>query len=802
MRDLREAFRSLVSTPMPTLVIVVTLAVAIGANTAIFSVVSGVLLRPLGYADEDRLVVVWEENQQQGVEKSQASIGDYRDWRRQSESFDGQLALYRQRGFTMTGRDSPARIGSLQVSPRLFDVLGVPPLMGRTLLDTDEVPGNEHLAVITHASWNSRFGAAIDIVGTQVELDSESYTVVGVMPPGFSFPPGDGGVEIYSPLTIGESNPMDRPHRMYDAVGRLAPDVTLGKAQEELDAVAARIAADFPRSNEGWGVSLVPIRDELIGDIGATLWVLLAAVFAVLLIACANVANLLIARSTEASLDFMIRAALGAGRWALIRRSFADAALLAVAGGGAGLLLATWGVAMLSSVIPPSIPRGDAIGIDAPVLGFVVAASMFASVAFGLVPALRVMTPNLSDALKGGGASVMAARSRWLSGAMVVAEVSLAMALLIGAGLMVRSFNRLGETDPGFRRDGVVAFTVQLPPSRYDASMDRRAFFVELTDRVRELPGVIEVGAVSDLPMNEVGTAFEMPFTILGLDVASPTERPRADFRGVIPDNVSAMGIPLVSGRLFDRLDGEEGREVTMINDALLERYFPEGDAIGKTLQMPMAGELEIVGVVGSTRHGGLQSETGPELYVPYGQLPVSDMHLAVRSDLETVVLSRAVGDAILAIDPELVPTEIARIDDLLWESVAQPRFNTALLVGLALCAAVLAAVGIYGVVNYTVAQRTGEIGVRMAIGADARATAWMVIRQAMALVVAGLVLGVGVALLMSRFLAGMLFGVAPTDVGTYVSVTLLIIAVGFVASLVPARRATRVDPVVALRSD
>ncbi len=656
--------------------------------------------------------------------------------------------------------------------------------------------------VLTNASWNRRFGSDPDIIGAQVALDSESYTIVGVMPPGFVFPPGDGDVEIYSPLTIGESSPMDRPHRMYDVVGRLAAGVTFAEAQDELGAVAAGIATDFPRSNEGWGVALVPIRDELVGDIGATLWVLFAAVFAVLLIACANIANLLIARSTEASLDFMIRAALGAGRWALMRRSFADAALLALAGGGGGLLLSMWGVAILGAVIPPSVPRGGAIDIDAPVVAFVVCVSVLASIAFGLVPALRVMTPNLAEALKGGGASVVAARSRWLSGAMVVAEVSLALALLVGAGLMVRSFSRLGDTDPGFRRDGVVAFAVQLPSSRYPDSMDRQSFFAELTDRVRELPGVVEVGAVSDLPMSEVGNAFEMPFTILGLDAASPTERPRADFRGVIPDYVAAMGIPLVSGRLFDRLDGEEGREVTIINEALLERYFPEGEPIGKTLQMPMAGELEIVGVVGSTRHGGLQSEVGPELYVPYSQLTLSDMHLALRSDLELAAVTRAVGDSILAIDPELVPTEVARISDLLWESVALPRFNTALLVGLALCAAVLAAVGIYGVVNYSVAQRTGEIGVRTAIGADAQTTAWMVIRQAMMLVAGGAVLGIAVALILSRFLTGMLFGLAPTDAPTYVAVTLLIMTVGFVASLLPARRATRVDPVVALRNE
>ncbi len=702
----------------------------------------------------------------------------------------------------MTALEQPLRVNSMRVSPRLFELLGVPPRLGRTLDNGDEVPGNERLVVLTHASWARRFGSDPDIVGASVELDTEAYRVVGVMPDGFVFPPGDPSVEIYTPLTIGEANPMDRPHRMYDAVGRLADEVSFDAAQEELDAIAAQIAADFPQSNEGWGITIVPIRDEVIGDIGATLWVLLAAVFAVLLIACANVANLLIARSAEASLDFTIRSALGAGRWALIRRSLADSILLAVGGGGSGVLLAVWGVSFLRSVIPAAVPRGDEVGIDLAVLLFAAAVSGFASLAFGLIPAIRVMTPNLADALKGGGKSALAARSRWLSRAMVVAEVALALVLLVAAGLMIRSFSALSVTDPGFRREGVVALTLQLPNSRYQGFEDNRAFFVELNERVSAIPGITEVGAVSDLPMNEVGTAFEMPFTVTGLDAASPTERPRADYRGVIPDFIQTMGIPLIRGRLFDRLDGDEGREVAVVNQALVDRYFPDTDPIGQGLQMPMAGSVEIVGVVGDTRHGGLQSEFAPELYVPFKQLALADMHLVVYSDMEMSAVSAAVGEVILSMDPGLVPTEVARISDMLWESVAQPRFNTALLVSLAICAGVLAAVGIYGVVNYSVVQRTGEIGVRMALGADARATAEMVMRQSMVMVVVGALVGVVASLAAARFLEGMLFGIGSTDLATYAVVTALALAVGMFAALIPARRATRVDPVIALRSE
>ena len=522
MRDLKEAFQSLIATPVPTLVIVITLALAIGANTSIFSVVNGVLLRPLGFDDEDSLVVLWETNAQQAVDKSETSTGNYRDWRRQSSSLDGLLAIYRYRGFTMTGLERPARVNSIQISPRAFDVLGVPPMAGRTLDDDDEVPGNERLIMLTHASWTRCFGADPSVVGNSVELDGEAYSIVGIMPEGFVFPPGDASVEMYSPLTIAETSAMDRPHRMYNTVGRLAAGTSLAAAQDELDAIGAQIAADFPQSNEGWGISVVPMRAEVVGEIGSTLWVLLGAVFAVLLIACANIANLLIARSRESSLDFTIRAALGAARWKLVRRSLADSVVLAAVGGAGGLLLALWGISFLRTVIPASVPRSDEIGVDGTVLAFAIAITAFTSLAFGLIPALRVMTPNLSDALKAGGKRSLPARSRWASATLVVAEVALALALLIGAGLMVRSFTSLSETDPGFRKEGVVAISLQLPSSRYSGSDDNRAFYMRLAELVSRIPDVSSTGAVSDLPMSEVGFGFEMPFSVVGLDAESP----------------------------------------------------------------------------------------------------------------------------------------------------------------------------------------------------------------------------------------------------------------------------------------
>ena len=802
LRDLREALRSVIATPGPTIVIIVTLALAIGANTAIFSVLNAVLLRPLGYPEPDRLVMLWAENTRQDIERSEVSTADYLDWRERSESFGGMIAAYRHLGFTLTGIDQPERLDSVQASPVLFRLLGVDPELGRVFSEADETPGNEHLVILSHAAWTRRFGNDRSIIERTIELDAEPYTVVGVMPEGFEFPPGEPDVEIWSPLTLSRESLLTRPHRQYNTVGRLAEGVTLGSAGEEMDAIAAQIAQQYPDSNEGWGVEIVSAHEQLVGDIGATLWILFGAVALVLLIGCVNVANLLITRSTEAAKDFVIRAALGASRLALMRRSLAESLVLALAGGVAGTIVAYWGVALLRQVIPSTVPRLNQVGIDANVLLFTGALTVASALVFGLVPAVRVMSPNLAEVLKSGGRGASASKSRWLSDLMVVFEVALALVLLAGAGLMVRSYIRLSDVDPGFRKENVVSVAIALPPSRYSEGDLRRRFFADLVDRVRQIPGIEAASAVSALPMSDVGVSFEMPFTVEGLETRSPTERPRGDYRGVFPGYFKTLAIPLIQGRVFSDFDGRDGFPMAIVNQSLADRYFADVDPIGKMVSMPMAGSLQIVGVVGDIRHGGLQSEARPEWFVPYSQLPLSEMHVVAYSFDEPARVAGAILQQMWQIDAQIAPTEIATLSDRLWESVAQPRFNTALRVGLAFCAAVLAAVGIYGVVSYSVVQRTSEIGVRMALGADASDTMRLIVRQAMLAVVVGVVLGVAGALGAARFITGLLYGVEPTDPSTYLFVSVIVLGVGLVAAAIPALRATRVDPLVALREE
>ncbi len=805
LRDLKEGFRSVVSRPGPAVVVIATLALAIGANTSLFSVLNGVLLRPLGYPDPEELVILWGENREQNIEGAQLSTADYVDYRERARAFDGSIAAYRYLGFTLTGVDRPERLATVQVSPVLFQLLGVDAQLGRTFVEADETPGNEHLLILSNAFWVRHFGSDPAIIESSVLLDGEPATVIGVMPEGFTFPAEDPGVEVWSPLTLSEAAQMERAHRMFNAIGRLAPEVTLAAARQEMDSIAAQIAVENPQTNDGWGLTVVSAHEELIGDLGSTLWVLFGAVTLVLLIGCANVANVLIARSGEVAKDYVIRASLGAGKLSLMRRSLAESLVLASAGGLAGLLLAFWGAGFLRSVIPHTIPRANEIGIDASVLAFTVILTVASGLLFGLLPALRVTTYNLAESLQSGTrSSSVGRRARWLTDAMIVLEVALALVLLTGAGLMIRSFARLSDVDPGFRKDEVVSVMLALPASRNlgGGFENNRQFFTELVERVKAIPGVESAGAVTSLPMSRLGIDFEMSFSVVGLEAESPTERPRADYRGVIPEYLSAMGIPLIEGRLFDDHDGQEGRGVTLINRAVAERYFPDRNPIGQVLRMPMAGDLEIIGIVGDIRHGGLQSEVRPEVYVPFRQLALGEMHIVVHSTEDPARIAAAVSEQIAAMDPELAPTEVATISDLLYESIAQQRFNTALLAGLAICAAVLAAVGIYGVVAYSVVQRSGEIGIRMALGADAASTVRLIVRQAMTVVAIGVVIGMVGAVGMARLIEGLLYGMEGSDPVTYVTVAIVVIAIGTLAAAIPARRATRIDPVDALRQE
>ena len=800
--DLKVALRSFAADPGFSIVVVLTLALAIGVNSAIFSVLHGVLLRPLPYAEPDRLVMLWEANRQLGQLQANVSGATYLDWRARTRAFSA-IGAFRHRGFTLTNAGDAQRLASVEVSPVLFRVLGVAARAGRTFTDDEERPGSGAVVVLSHGAWSRRFGRDDGAIGKTVWLDDKPHEIVGVMPPEFQFPADSPDVELWSPLTLDLTALQSRPHRSYQTIGRLAPGATMMQAQADLDAIARDIARDHPDSNAGWGVTLEPAQSHIVGDVGRTLWVLFAAVVLVLLIACANIANLLLARSAQTSRDFAVRAAFGAPRAALLRRSLADSAVLATAGGVAGLGLAYWGIAALRRLVPASVPRADGIGLDWPVVLFTVAIAAGSGVLFAMVPAWRAARPRLMDVLQEGGRSATSSRRvRRMSSAMVVAEVALALVLLVGAGLLIRSFAKLSAVDPGFRTAGVTALHIALPPARYQGTAPKRQFFVDLVERVRGLPGMTAVGAVSVLPMSPLGVQFTIPFTIDGLAVASPSERPTAGYRGVLAGYFEAMAIPIVKGRVFDAFDGREGGpRVAIINETAAARYFADVDPIGKLIKMPMAGDLQIVGVAGDVKQGGLQASAASEVFVPYYQLALSEMQIVVASDRTAEQVAAAVRPIVANLDPQLPIAKVSAIEDLVSASIAQPRFNMALLVGLSLSAALLAAVGVYGVVAYTVGSRRPEIGLRLALGAGAAGTFRLVVGGAVRLVLAGVALGLAAAALVGRSIEGLLFGVPAFDLATYVLAGLALVAVGLVAASLPAARAARIDPVGALRS-
>ena len=800
-QDFREACRALAANPGFAAVVVLTLGLAIGVNSTIFSVVYGVLLRPLAYAQPDRLVGIWERNAAQGLERSEVSTATYIDWRTRTRSFSG-IGIFRHRGFTLTSEGEAERVTSVEASPALFALLGVPPVVGRIFTDEDERPGHERQLILSFATWMRRFGGDTTVLDRTLQLDDATYRVVGVMPRDFRLPATDPDVEMWSPLTVDMRALASRPHRMYQALGRLAPGVTLEQARQDMASVATGIASENPDSQTGWGVTLVPAHEQVVGDIGETLWVLFGAVVLVLLIACANIANLLLVRSARASRDFAVRAAFGAGRGALLRRSIVESAVLTAGGAIVAFMAAWWGIRAVRPLIPPNVPRAEGIGLDLTVLGFTTVVTIAAGVLFGLVPALRAMRPNVMEVLQEGSRGSTPSRAtRRLSDVMVIAEVALALMLLVSAGLLVRSFVRLTSVDPGYRTSGIVATHIALPRSRYAPAAAKRQFLDSLVERVRQIPGIARASAVSVLPMSPVGVEFDLPFTIDGLAATSPSERPRARYRAVMPDYFQTMQIELMRGRTFDRFDGrDDGPKVAIVNESVVKRYFGALDPIGKLVRMPMAGDLQIVGVVADIRHDGLDASAEAEVFVPYFQFPLSEMQIVVATDRDADAIARLVKTELSALDPGLPIARVSAIDDLVSASIAQRRFNMALLVALALCAALLAAVGVYGVVAYSVARRTPEIGVRMALGADSERTFRLVVVAAMKVVIAGVLLGVIGAAVAGRSLQNLLFGVPALDGVTFVASVLAILGVGVAAASVPALRASRIDPVAALR--
>ena len=827
MKTLKTAFRSLRSTPSATLLVVATLALAIGANAAIFSLVDGVLLRPLGYGDEEKLVVLWGTHHQGtakpqvgtakpqvgtakpqvGTAKPQANVdlfrlspADYRDVRDSVAAFEGQVALYRSIGSTLTGIETQERVGTMAVTPRLFSLLGATPAVGSFFNVEDETRSGPRRVVLTYDSWQTRFAGDPFVVGSKVELDGAPYLVAGVASREFQFPPGASDIEMYFPMILSDGILLDRDHRMFDAVARMADDTNMPAAQQELDAMAARLAEEFPTTNEGWGLQARSLRSEVIGDLGATLRLLAGAVFLVLLVGCANISNVMLARSTRNSQEFAIRAALGAPRSHLLGRSLAESVLLGLLGWSLGVVLAIFGVALLRRVLPQDIPRVESISVDASVLWFALVLALFATTLVSLVPAYKSMAPNVTRFLGSGRGSKSDRVARRLRQSLVMVEVALAVVLFVGACLMVKSFQQLERIDPGFHEEGVVSIAIKAPVERMSRN-EWGFLFESLVETASGIPNVTAAGAVSDLPMTSLGLDFELEFTLPTLDTVAPSVRPNADFRLVVPGYFEAMGMSLAAGRTFERLEPGRRRNICVVNGALVERYFQGVDPIGRILKPESLPELTIVGVVGDVHHNGLMSKHESEVYLPFGDpIATAEMHVVAHSDGDVELLAANLATAFAQRHPEVAPASPLYLSEALWESLAQPRFNTALLASLALCSLLLAMIGIYGIVAFTVSQRRAEIGIRIALGSNARSTVALVMGQALAVVMLGSLVGLGIALLASRFASRLFHDTAILDPRIYAFVLAVTTLVGVLASLRPALRASRIDPVAALR--
>jgi putative ABC transport system permease protein len=806
-QDLRYGARMLTKSPGFTAVAVVALALGIGANTAIFSVVNAVLLASLPYRDADRLATVWEVRRERDPRgQNVINMANFFDWKEQNNVFEDMAAFFDTRS-NLTGDGEPEEIPGQMATPNLFSLLGANAMLGRTFTPDDGKPDRPRVVVISHGLWQRRFGSDPSIIGRKLMLNNQDATVIGVMPPDFSWHVRNGSMtrqpaEVWSPWQIESEMRQRRRGRFASAVARLKPGVTLTQAQAAMDAIGARLAEQHKDFNAGWGVNVVPLRLQFTGEIRQALWILFGAVGFVLLIACANVANLLLARAAARQREMAVRAALGAGRWRIVRQLLTESVLLSALGGAAGLALAWWGIDALVALSPPELPDLAGVKISAPVLGFTFGVALLVGVVFGLVPAFEASRFDLHESLKEGGRSGGGgARSNRLRGVFVVAEVALALVLLVGAGLFIRSFSRLQAVDPGFDAEGVLTMRVSLPLMKYDSDRKRIDFFRQAVERLRALPGVESAGAVSFLP-------FAAPHSGTSVDIEG---RPKLPPSQALKTGVSVadaryfrtMRIPLKRGRLFTEQEEIEARRVVVINEAFARKHFPNEDPLGKRLTIYMKTEnvpTEIIGVVGDNRHAGLDKEAEPMSYWPHPELTYSLMTLVVRAQGDPAGLAAPAREVIRSLDPEQAVADVRTMDAWLSRSTARARFNALLLAVFAGVAALLAAVGIYGVMAYSVAERTREVGIRLALGAQKRDVLRLVVGQGMRLALVGVGLGLGAAFALTRLMAGLLFGVSATDPLTFTAVALALALVALLACYVPARRAARVDPMEALR--
>jgi putative ABC transport system permease protein len=799
-QDLKHGIRLLLRSPGFTLVAIAALAIGIGANTAIFSVVNTLLLRPLPYERADELAVLWEHNIPRDRKNNVISPGNFIHWREMQQTFVDLAAVGMTFTVTLTGAGEPEELPMQSVTASFFSLLGVKPTIGRPFTVEEDRP-QSRVVVISDRLWKRRFGGDRSIVDRGITLQGTSYTVVGVMPAGFSFL--DKNVDVWLPVGFSAQARTPRGRWMI-GLGRVKPGVTFARAQQDMERVHSELTRLFPDFNTGWTARVVPIREQLTGQVRPALFVLLGAVAFVLLIACANVANLLLARATARQRELAVRAALGAGRGRLIRQLLVESSLLAVAGGMAGLLLAWWALRLLRVAVAEHLPiqRLEMVGIDGWVLGFTVGASLLSGLFFGLVPALTASSSGLNDALKEGGRTGSASGGGRTRSAFVVVEVALALVLLAGAGLLVRSFIQLMNVNPGFDTAKTITMRVSLPGSRYGEPAERVRFFRRLFDRIQALPGVEAAGANSFIPLRGLGAATG--FQVVGQPPPPRGEEPVADVRVVSRDFFKAMGVPLLKGRLFNEDDAADSQNRIVINQTMAEKYFAGEDPIGRKVRVAWNNERddEIIGVVGDIRHAGLHEAPRAMTFWPYPRFSYPGMTIALRTSGDP----RAVANTVVAIvreqDPALAVADIRTMGEIVSESVAERRVTMTLLAVFAVAALLLAAVGIYGVIAYSVSQRTQEIGIRMALGARQADVLRMVVGHAMALTLTGIVIGGAGGLLLTRLMRDLLFHTRPADPLTFTAVAALLAFVAAAASYFPGRRAAGVDPVVALRSE
>jgi putative ABC transport system permease protein len=796
LQDLRYGARMLLKKPGFTLIAVTTLALGIGANTAIFSVINAVLLQPLPYPEPDRLMRIWEIYRQ---EKNTASFPCLSDWREQSRSF-AQIAAYEYESFILTGGDQPERVVGANVSANFFQTLGLKPALGRDFLPEEDSYGGPRVAIISHGLWQRRSAGDQKVIGQTVTINNESYTVIGVTPPGVEYP--DPRIDIWAPLSLEPKRRGERGDHFLSVIGRLNHGVSTEAAQSEMNEIARRMEEQYPNNNTGVGALIMPLSEYLVGDVRRALLVLLSAVGFVLLIACANVATLLLAQASGRQRELAIRAALGAGRRRLICQLMMENLLLAALGGGAGLLLAFWLIDLLAPAVPGGMHNAKAVGLNSSVLYFTMAVSLLTGIIFGLAPALRGSKADLNESLRDGGRGITGGfRHQRLRNVFVAVEMALALALLAGGGLLLKSFWQLRQIDPGFDPRHALTFTLNLPETRYAEALQQNAFIARILERLSVLPGVTAVGATTELPFT--GSRTGRSIEIDGRAPLPPGQGLNADYRVVSADYFRAMGIPLRRGRGFMASDNSGGAGVAIINEQAARRFFPNEDPIGKRVIMNGRDKYEIVGIIGDLKHGNLKETTRPEIYMHALQASLRTwMDLVVRTEGDPGIMAAGVRGAIRAVDPDQPVYNLMTMEGRLARSIAAHRFNALLLGLFAAVAMILAAGGIYGVMSYTVTQRTYELGVRMALGAQRGDVISLVIRQGMSVALIGIGAGVIVALALTRLMKGLLYEVGTSDPMTYAIVTALMSAVALIACYLPARRATRVDPMIALRSE